>query len=856
MQIRHKSHPGPQPEELPPHYFELFETIQSAAFIKDSRGRYAACNRAFEAFIRLPKDAIIGKTAAEIYPRIVAERVIAEDRQITETRKRGQFPVIYKSIDGQFLDAQVTKIPLPDSHGEVSGILGVFDNGSQNKLINEILVRYELLLRHSGDFIWILDPRTGRILEVNEASCKAYGYTRKEFQKLTLYDLRLDDPGTVDSQLAEAFKKGVLFETVHRRKDGTAFHVQINASSAVVGGREILISIIRDISEIVAAREALRQQNDRLALLHQTALALINRLDVDELFEQIVERASALTGFEHSFIFVLDNDGRSFSLKVGRGYCIKHLGGKFAADAGLCAKVVATRAPVLVNDYKAWEGHHDDPRLEKVQGVMAAPLLAAGRVVGLIGFVALDRQTNFTAADLAITAEFANLASLVLNNAKLYAAARTEIQERRRAEEEIRKLSQAVDQSPSLVIITDTDSRITYVNAKFTHVYGYTLDEIRGMTPQVLKSGLQDDDFYRGLWDTVRADREWKGELCNRKKNGELIWVLASVSAVRNLEGNIAYLLAVQQDITEQKNLEATLQRQNLEIQNTLATLRQTQARLIQNEKMAGIGQLAAGVAHEINNPLGFVLSNFGTMQKYMVRLVDIIKAYRGLHDLVGREQRTEILEACQAIDDLEKKYRLDYIINDLDPIFSETGEGIGRVEKIIKALRLFSRADLQDSYHDYDLNAGIGNTLTVARNELKYVADVEEDLGDIPIIQAVGGKINQVLLNLLLNAAQAVKKSHSGRDGRIKISSRADDRYVYCVIEDNGPGIPDEIRQDIFNPFFTTKPVGEGTGLGLSISYDIIINKHHGDILLDSKPNEGASFTIKLPIRQPEPPQ
>lgn len=969
----------PNHGEVPPHYLAVLPVITSAAFIQDKEGRYLGCNKAFELFLSLPKDAIIGKSVGDIYPATLADRCRAEDREVLGRGEPCRFPLSFKGMDGRPVDGEITKIPLQNCRGEVVGILGVFSDVSQSKLFKEALVRYELLLRHSADFIWIIDPQTGRIVEVNEAACAAYGYTRKEFQNLSIHDLQVDDRQNIDRQLAEARQKGVLIETIHRRKDGTTFPVQVNSTGASVGGREVLVSIVRDMTEVVRTREALAKKNEYLAMLHQTALALINRLDVDELFEQITARAATLAGSDNAFIFVLDDDGRAFTIKAGTGICASYLGEKFPTGVGVSARVLAAGEAVLINNYKEWTQRPADARLGPVEAIIAVPLLADGKVVGLIGVIATDPQTKFSEDHLAHVKDFANLASLALANARLYAAAQAEIGERRRAEEalrqaeamtrsfmdsgrfgmttissdmrilvankylrdryphvdyassplcyqtyyrpdaqapcpfcpvtetfkdgqvheaiyspltpegvrkirllaspikddkgntvaavelteditarvraeeEIRKLSQAVDQSPSLVIITDTDGCITYVNAKFTEMTGYTLHEIGGMTPRVLKSGLQDGAYYRKLWETVKVGREWKGEICNRKKNGELFWVLSSISPVRNLEGKVAYYLAIQQDVTEQKNFEATLQRQNLEIQRTLTKLQQTQTQLVQQEKMAGIGQLAAGVAHEINNPLGFVLSNFETLRKYMGRLAEMINAYRQLHRLAKQETSAGLKAVGEELDELEKKNKLDYIMGDLEPIFAETGEGINRVENIIKALRLFSRVDQQDSFEEYDLNASLKTTLIVARNEVKYIAEVEEDLGDIPTIKAMGGKINQVLLNIVLNAAQAIKTWHSGSGGLIKIRSYADSENVYCAIADNGPGIPDEVRPNIFNPFFTTKPVGEGIGLGLSISYEIIVSKHHGDILVDSKPGLGATFTIKLPIKQPQ---
>ncbi|MDR3563256.1 MAG: PAS domain S-box protein [Negativicutes bacterium] len=424
-----------------------------------------------------------------------------------------------------------------------------------------------------------------------------------------------------------------------------------------------------------------------------------------------------------------------------------------------------------------------------------------------------------------------------------------DITENKKASEEINKLSLAVDQSPGITVITDTQGRISYVNAKFSQVTGYSFEEAIGQNPRMLKSGTHSDEFYQKIWDVITAGEEWNGEFCNQKKNGELFWTLASISPVKNLEGKIAYYLAIQQDITEQKETAKILEAQHIEIQETMRKLQQTQSHLVQHEKMAGIGQLAAGVAHEINNPLGFISSNFETLQKYVGRLQEMITAYEELHNQVLTEQVPSLQQSAEQLSALSKQKKLNYILQDLEPVFKETTDGLCRVGNIVKALRLFSRVDKQNAFEEYDLNEGIRTSLTVARNEIKYVAEVKENLEEIPAIMAISGQINQVLLNIVINAAHAIKAAKGDEDlGVITISTRADEQFVYCMIEDTGTGIPEAIQKDVFNPFFTTKPAGQGTGLGLSISYDIIVNKHHGEILLESEEGKGTTFTIKLP--------
>ncbi|MBP7072017.1 MAG: PAS domain S-box protein [Clostridia bacterium] len=311
------------------------------------------------------------------------------------------------------------------------------------------------------------------------------------------------------------------------------------------------------------------------------------------------------------------------------------------------------------------------------------------------------------------------------------------------------------------------------------------------------------------------------------------------------------HTLVIIDDITELKQLQEELRNSNQELQEILEELTMTQNQLIQQEKMAGIGQLAAGVAHEINNPLGFVMSNFDTLKNYVRKYKRILDAYKELRNEELNSGNQNVESKLMNIIEVEKAEKIHFITEDMEDLFRDTSEGLERIAKIIMGLRLFSRVDQQNEFDECDLNEGINNTLTVAQNEIRYYAVVEKDLGDIPMIHANGGQINQVLLNLIVNAVHAIKSKDSGEMGKIKISTGYDDKFVYCCIEDNGEGIAEENMHKIFDPFYTTKSVGQGVGLGLSISYDIITNKHGGELLVRSTKGVGSVFTIKLPIHK-----
>lgn len=264
--------------------------------------------------------------------------------------------------------------------------------------------------------------------------------------------------------------------------------------------------------------------------------------------------------------------------------------------------------------------------------------------------------------------------------------------------------------------------------------------------------------------------------------------------------------------------------------------LEDAQAQLVQSEKLASIGQLAAGVAHEINNPVGFVNSNLGTLAHYVERLIGLVDGYR---ELCCAGLPAELAGRATA---LEADTDLDFLRQDVRELLAESLEGLGRVKRIVQDLRDFSRVD-QEGRQQNDLNQGLESTLNVVWNELKYKADVVRRLRPLPSVLCNGAQINQVFMNLLVNAAQAIEER-----GEIRLANGVEGGEVWVEVADTGRGMTEDVRRRIFEPFFTTKPVGKGTGLGLSVSYNIV-QKHGGRITVRSAPGEGSAFRVWLPL-------
>ncbi len=292
----------------------------------------------------------------------------------------------------------------------------------------------------------------------------------------------------------------------------------------------------------------------------------------------------------------------------------------------------------------------------------------------------------------------------------------------------------------------------------------------------------------------------------------------------------------------EMKRLNAGLSKANAQLQEANERLKSNQAQLVHSEKMASLGQLAAGIAHEINNPVGFVKSNLGMLSDYVAVFKDLLDTYRHLAASVHDHPMNGQAELLKRIENVWEHEDLEFILVDVDSLLAESLTGTERVREIAQSLKSFARLD-ESAMQNADINEGLRATLRMIWNELKYHCTVHEEMNPLPPIRCFPGQLNQVFMNLLVNASQAIKD-----EGEITIRTDADDDDVIVSISDTGVGIPKENIPKLFNPFFTTKPVGHGTGLGLSVSYGII-KKHKGRIEVDSKVGKGTTFTIHLPI-------
>ncbi|MDD2707798.1 MAG: ATP-binding protein [Verrucomicrobiae bacterium] len=436
--------------------------------------------------------------------------------------------------------------------------------------------------------------------------------------------------------------------------------------------------------------------------------------------------------------------------------------------------------------------------------------------------------------------------------------------ERRRCvmERELHRISllqQAIFDSANMTIISTTnDGTIRSFNTSAERWLGYKAEEVVEKTnPGIFhdqeevierakalskKLGRNIEPGFEVFTAKARRGMPDEREWTYIRKDGSRFPVFLSITGLFDARGECNGFLGIAIDISERKRMEAALAKNMADLVEINQLLQTNQAQLVQSEKMASLGQLAAGVAHEINNPVGFVRSNLGTLQEYTEAFKKLHSLCVTLVDAVGNGDIVRQQMIVRQIQSLDQKENLDFIMGDIGHLLKESMDGADRVKEIVLNLKSFARLD-EAELKDANINECIESTLKIIWNELKYKCRVSKKLGDLPSIQCYPGQINQVLMNLLVNAAQSIPEK-----GDIAIETEAREREIIIRISDTGKGIAPENMPKLFTPFFTTKPTGKGTGLGLSISYGII-QKHRGSIEAASEEGKGTTFTIRLPI-------
>ncbi|WP_264299985.1 PAS domain-containing sensor histidine kinase [Nostoc sp. MG11] len=427
-----------------------------------------------------------------------------------------------------------------------------------------------------------------------------------------------------------------------------------------------------------------------------------------------------------------------------------------------------------------------------------------------------------------------------------------DISERQKAEKEQAKLLAIIEAAPDLISTADINGQVLYFNKAARRILGHTEEEaIENINlTKNHPSWANDIILNQGIPQSVQFG-SWVGETAFLTADGRETPLSQVIIAHKGVDGQVEYFSTIARDISERHAAEEALRQKAQDLEQALKQLKCAQAHLIQSEKMSSIGQLVAGVAHEINNPTSFIYCNIEPANKYIDSLIKLVKLYQEYYPNPVKV----IQEQIEAID-------LEFVMMDLPSLLSSMKMGAERIKQIVLSLRNFSRMD-EAQCKAVDIHLGIDSTLVILEHRLKAQAnrraiEIIKQYGNLPLVECYPGELNQVFMNIMANALDALEQRDTKRSMKqmqqlpsiIRICTELSQaKQVIIRFADNGPGIPEDMQKRLFDPFFTTKPVGIGTGLGLSLSYQIVVDKHKGKLTCLSSPGQGTEFVVEIPI-------
>jgi PAS domain S-box-containing protein len=731
----------------------LLDNSPDSIYFKDTQSRFVKCSKAqARQFGMKSPDDMVGKTDFDFYPEAQARSRFEDEKEIIRTGR----PIIAKEEweerkSGQIIWKSSTKMPWLDGDGKIIGIMGISRDITERKQVEADLKRerdlWRSLLDNSPDKIYFKDTQS-RFVKCSQAMTDQFGVeSPDELAGKTDFDF-FDEaharPAFEDEQ--EIIRTGrVMIDKEEREesKDGRVTWVTstklpwLDAAGKVIG----IMGISRDITERKQTELALRDNEAFLNTVIEKIPHMIFVKDAKELrFVKFNEAGQEMLGYSLAEL-VGKNDYDFFPKELADSFTEKDrqvLNGKEVVD--IPEESVQTRS-----------------KGERILHTKKIPIFDnAGQLVYLLG-VSED------------------------------------ITEQKRAERQLRQLSGAVEHSPASIVITDMAGNIEYVNPKFTAVTGYSSGEVIGKNPRVLKSGEMPAGEYERLWQTITSGREWRGEFHNRKKNGELFWESASISAIFDDSGKIAHFVAVKEDITEKKKLEA---------------------QFLRAQRMESIGTLAGGIAHDLNNVLAPLLIS-----------VELLR------DKITDTDGQRILAMLET--------------------------NVNRGADLVKQVLAFGRGIKGERVMVQPKHLGHEIEQIVRETFPKSVSFEIHCAADLWAINGDPTQVEQVLLNLCVNARDAMPGGGTlslhmenrvlGEDYAAANLEARSGSYVVISVTDTGAGMTREIQDRIFEPFFTTKEQGKGTGLGLSTTL-AIVKSHGGFINCYSEAGRGSVFKVYLP--------
>ncbi len=854
------------------HQRSLLEHLPQRIFVKDRNSVYLSCNQNYASDLGITPEEVVGKDDHAFFSPELAHAYQVDDRACMATGLIKDIEEPYQ-VSGQERWIHTIKVPYHDRQRQVIGVIGIFEDITDRKKMEASLSKSEERFRKSFKnnpaFLSIIHMKNKEILEVNDAWIEMVGYSREEAIGRTIMDVEIYDEETWTRIIEEAKLNGSVrnVEATIRNRKGEERVVLVSREVIQITDEPCLLSMGLDITERKEVENELRKfktisdrsnygnaisdlqgnliyLNDAFARMHgYSAADLIgSNLSVFHTAEQIgvVEKLLELLiktgGFELEEVWHKRKDGTVFPTLMN-GTLISDDSGKplFLASTvidisdrkrmedGLRESEERFRTAFLTTPDSIVISRFSDGRLVEINdGFTKLSGFTRDEVIGKtsteidIWVNPVDRklladevvrhgqlnnmEAQFRMKDGSVRTGLVSGRALTLNESPHLLLVVRDISEIKRTQEERSRLATTVDQAAESIVMTATDGTIIYVNPAFERISGYSREEAIGQNPRILKSGEHDESFYKNLWTTITSGSVWTGQFVNRRKDGAFIHEQSTVSPVRDSAGNIVNFVAIARDVTKEELL---------------------QQQLIQAQKMEAIGTLAGGIAHDFNNILFAIIGN---TELAMDEIPESNPAHRDLEKVLTASTRAA--EMVKQILTFSRQGEIERKPLDIIPIAKEVLKFLG---------------------------ATIPGTI-----EIK--GTIEPDHGKI-----LGDptQIYQVLMNLCVNAVHAMKDKggvltvdlcsvgidqESARDH----NNVTPGNYLRLTVSDTGQGIRPEILDRIFEPYFTTKNLGEGTGFGLSVVHGIV-RSHNGEITVDSQVGAGSSFYVYLPIIEEE---
>ncbi|MEG3897979.1 MULTISPECIES: PAS domain S-box protein [unclassified Microcoleus] len=796
----------------------VINSTPAALFVKDIQGRYLMLNAAGASIIGKSADDIIGRDDSELFPTEIAGNIRKTDRQIVTG---GKTQVIEEElpIKGNFQTFLSTKSAYRDGQGNIIGIVSIardITDRKQAEIANSTLAA---ILEATPDFVGICDLE-GRAVYINKAGRKMVGINENEdisnrpVAEFTAAPARSALNQAIATAVSEGFWSG---ETAFVSASGLEIPVsQVIISHSAPGGKLAYISTIaRDISDRFQAEQALQLSQARFAGIVEIADDAIISVDANQKIILFNRGAEQIFGWEAA-----EAIGQSLSLLLPEAFAAPH--SHLVSNFGGGVK----QARKMGNRKEIFARRRDGTEFPAEASI--SKLEVAGEIIftAILRDVTASRQAE----------EFVRL-----------------------SEERYRSLAMATAQ---MVWMTNASGIpegpqpdwIAYTGMSFEEMRDNWIEAVhpedRDRTIQGWKRAIETKSLYEIEHRLRAADGSYRH-----------FWVRAVPVLVA--DGSVREWVGTYTDISDRvevlealKQSEGQYRSQAAQLEKAVRQLHQAQTQLIQTEKISSLGQLVAGVAHEINNPISFIYGNITHVSQYARDLFDLLHLYQKKYP----KPLPEIAEAAENIE-------IDFLMEDFPKILESMKVGADRIRDLVISLRNFSRLD-ESQMKLVDIHEGIESTLLILQHRLKAntarpAIEIIKEYGKFPKVECYAGQLNQVFMNLLANAIDALEEYNSNhssneiysRPNTIRISTSVNSDTVTIRIADNGMGINQEVIHKLFDPFFTTKPVGKGTGLGLSISYQIIVEKHRGKFQCFAVPGEGAEFVIEIPLCQQVPP-